>query len=229
MKETLEHQNSFEIYLRLGPRRTYQKVADIIGGTKATVARWGKRQDWPQRVKDRQKEQAVEAAAPFVHVISDPAPTPTPGPDPLGVAPIPPPTSTAIATANPETAHVEKLMSRVSLLLNSCFEEVDGIGIVATFEVKSTADFVKLVQTQKDLILLQRELLKADKPGLKHGLNKLADTLNIYTKGMTDAEKLSLLTGDTSIADAATTSGGAEGIQEADFEEVSDGADQGEN
>jgi len=67
-KETLQHQDAFELYYSLGAERSYEKVATEFGVSKGTIANWGKAFNWPDRIKLRDieiakglKEKTVEA------------------------------------------------------------------------------------------------------------------------------------------------------------------------
>jgi hypothetical protein len=58
MQETLRHQEAFELYYKLGPKRSYAKVGQQIGISKTSIDKWGRNFNWGKRVKKRDKEMA---------------------------------------------------------------------------------------------------------------------------------------------------------------------------
>ena len=62
MKETKLHLETFELYYSLESKRSYKKVAELIGVSERAVAEWGKTFKWQERVKDRDKKIAEGVA-----------------------------------------------------------------------------------------------------------------------------------------------------------------------
>jgi len=52
------HQQAFEIYVSLGPARTYRQVAARTGVTLATVKRWARAEGWKSRVGEQEAQAA---------------------------------------------------------------------------------------------------------------------------------------------------------------------------
>jgi hypothetical protein len=56
------HQEAFEIYVALGPSRSYRQVAEKLGVSLPTVKRWAKANLWPSRVDEREAQIARQVA-----------------------------------------------------------------------------------------------------------------------------------------------------------------------
>ena len=56
------HQEAFEIYVALGPSRSYRQVAEKLGVSLPTVKRWAKANSWPSRVDEREAQIARQVA-----------------------------------------------------------------------------------------------------------------------------------------------------------------------
>lgn len=55
--------NAFEVYVSLGPERSYQHVADQLGVNKRSITKLAKRQRWAERVAkiEREAQERVDA------------------------------------------------------------------------------------------------------------------------------------------------------------------------
>ncbi len=58
MKETLKHQEAFNCYYSLGPKRGYTEVARNLAVSRTAVAEWGRAFAWQERVEQRDAENA---------------------------------------------------------------------------------------------------------------------------------------------------------------------------
>jgi hypothetical protein len=56
------HQTAFELYHSLGNKRTYKAVAAQLGVSERTVRTWAKRNDWRQRISERDVGEARRLA-----------------------------------------------------------------------------------------------------------------------------------------------------------------------
>ena len=53
--EGMEHIRAFEHYLTLGEDRSYEKVAEYIGKSVTTIAKWSNSYKWVERVKEAER------------------------------------------------------------------------------------------------------------------------------------------------------------------------------
>ena len=53
-----DHQQAFEIFVSLGERRTYRRVASQLGVSDRTVRNWAKQEKWRQRLDERESRAA---------------------------------------------------------------------------------------------------------------------------------------------------------------------------
>jgi len=53
--ETQVHLEAFELYYSMKPKRSYKRVAELIGVSNTTVDDWGRDFKWQKRVKERDK------------------------------------------------------------------------------------------------------------------------------------------------------------------------------
>lgn len=62
MKELLKHRKAFELYYKLGKKRSYAKLSEKIDEPLSTVERWGAELKWQKRVEERDSEIANKVA-----------------------------------------------------------------------------------------------------------------------------------------------------------------------
>ena len=60
MPETLQQKEAFEYYYGMGADRSYNAVSIKFNVSKGTIANWGKKFNWPERVEQRDIENARE-------------------------------------------------------------------------------------------------------------------------------------------------------------------------
>lgn len=61
-RELDHHRKAFEIYASEGHGRSYQKVAEALGVSEASVKQWGRAFGWRRRVQEREVETARQIA-----------------------------------------------------------------------------------------------------------------------------------------------------------------------
>ena len=202
MKEELKHRQAFEEWVALGEGRSLRKLAKRLPYSIGSFSRWAKAFDWIGRLKKLKGESSEEKSESLI-----------PTHDTDGIK------------------EIESLIEKVSAVIKSCFTyDRKGRKYVPTFEIKTVLDFTRAVDAQKDLILVHRELMGTtggkDKTPVH---NKLADTLNIFMENATDEQKLALLKPVPGVVDERGTDDATGTIQDADYTEIPDGADQKED
>ena len=192
MKEGLKQRQAYEDWIALGEGRSLGKLAAISPCSKPTLSRWSIEFGWQKRLK-RMKEADKDRVSKHLVRRSD----------------------------DDTVKEVETLLGRISTAIDDCFkldEKTDRLK--PTFKVVYVSDFIKLVNVQKDLILLHKELTELEKgAGNTPKLNKIAETLNVFLGNMTDGQKIALLTGSPVKGGTARDTGD---VSEADYTEVSD-------
>jgi len=196
-KEQLHHRQAYEAWVALGEGRSFAKLAKATGGSKPTLARWATTFGWEERLKKREEADKDRVSR-----------------------------SLTIAKDNDAVKEVETLIGRVSSVIESCFKFDAEEKLQPTFQIETVLDFTRVVEVQKDLILLHKELTELPLPGRggkKVTMDKLAETLNVFMGNATDEQKLSLL--KPGQGEKGRAGGDTGTISDADFTEVSDGAD----
>ena len=61
--EQKHHRQAFEMYVSLGAKRSYRRVAQQLGVSVSSVKAWARQGQWQQRLQEREAEIAQQSAA----------------------------------------------------------------------------------------------------------------------------------------------------------------------
>ena len=194
MRETARHRAAFDIYYNMGPRRNLRAAAELSNFSRESIRKWAREFDWAAKVRAREAADAKNLTQAVVPVTSD----------------------------DPVIMHLTDLMEKIDRTLETCFELDPEGKPVPTFTVKTTGEFVKLVNAKADLIMAAREVQKSGRVGKKAPVEKLADKINVFMGGLNGEDKLAFLKGAEIDVDARGIGGGQGRIQDADYTDVPD-------
>lgn len=177
MEEKPHQREAFEVYYRLGPQRSYNRMAKETGYSRGSIQNWARAFNWKERLEERiEKEGEAAENTLITRKLTD----------------------LAQSTDDPaDLAHeVDSLISKLNITLDACFKEGEDGALVPRFSVQDASEFAGIVKAQKDLLELRMKLEKLDERQTNNKERAQNVTqINNFMGQMSSEERMAFITG----------------------------------